>query len=114
MHKQEADALHGRSATRWGAAVRAAAEEILERSRALPAPCGCTPTARCDRHCRVKIHPTRDLQGHRSWSAECDGRGNLDYPHDSSRVRCGDLWTLHDWATEHVARHRLAAFTRTE
>lgn len=96
------------------AGLRKAAEELLERSRALPAPCGCAPTVRCDRHCRVKIHPTRDLKGRRSWSAECTGVGGLDYPHESDRMGCGDLWTLHEWATEHVARHRLRAFARTE
>ncbi len=97
-----------------GTAVRRAAAKMRKAATTRPDPCGCTPTSHCDRHCRIKIHPTRDPQGHRFWSAECNSRGNLDYDHDSHRVGSRDLWALHEWATAHVARHRLRAFLRTK
>lgn len=98
------------------AGLRKSAEDLLERSRALPAPCGCAPTVRCDRHCRATIRVGPDIGHPRRWFLECNGGGFVDGldVHKPFRTAGWNLPALHQAATEHVARHRLRAFARTE
>lgn len=88
-------------------AICKAAQQLLEESRNLPAPCGCTPKVRCDRHCRVKIRLRVDDDG-RAWVAECNGGGRNGqvFQHGDSRVWCLSLPSLHKVAAEHVREHR--------
>jgi hypothetical protein len=83
-------------------ALRNAARELLEQSRSIPAPCGCAPQVRCDKHCRVKIQRAHDDGGHPGWVARCNGRSN------GMLCTTGSisLPSLHDWATNHIINHR--------
>lgn len=87
--------------------IRKVAQQILDQARNLPAPCGCTPKVRCDRHCRVKIRLRVDDDG-RAWIAECNGGGRDDrvFGHRDSRVWCLSLPALHEVAAEHIREHR--------
>jgi hypothetical protein len=92
-----------------GAAMRRASAQMIEQTRATPAPCGCAPKIRCDRHCRVKIRYHGSEYGVRYWVASCngaDGDERCRYAYD--RMFCGDLRTLQDWAIAHVTEHRSA------
>jgi hypothetical protein len=83
-------------------AMRTAAAELMEKARNSPAPCGCTPKARCDRHCRVRITSRRDEDGDLIWDALCNG--GLMEPRCAAAH--GDLDRVHDWSTGHVTYHR--------
>jgi len=84
------------------AAIRKAARQLRETSLNLAAPCGCTPAVRCDRHCRARITTWRDVHGHLTWEARCNGsRGEF-----QCGAAFGDLDRVHDWATAHVIDHR--------
>jgi hypothetical protein len=87
--------------------IRKAAQQILEQARNFPAPCGCTPKVRCDRHCRVKIRLRVDDDG-RAWVGECNGGGRNGhvFGHTDSRVWCLSLPALHKVAAEHIMDHR--------
>jgi hypothetical protein len=87
-------------------AISKAARELYEKSKAIPAPCGCTPKARCDAHCRVKIRRAYDDGGYRGWFAKCNGTSEVMFCTAGS----ASLWELHDWATEHVTKHRQSRF----
>jgi len=89
------------------AAIRKVAQQLRENALNIPAPCGCTRQARCDRHCRVKIRLRVDEEG-RAWIAECNGGGRSGrvFGHGNSRVWCLSLSALHEDGAEHIREHR--------